>query len=87
MKTEVLSQLLSKHMEMHPARRLLLCGIIFGMLKTGRSTQKRLADGLSGSGKMDSKIRKIQAFFKEQAINFISAGRLILELLEPVFMI
>lgn len=81
MKMEALSQLLSNHIEMHPARRSLLVAMVFSMLRTGKSTLKGLAEGISSMSSMDSKIRKIQAFFKEQSIDWIAAGLVIVLLL------
>lgn len=81
MKMEVLSQLLSNHIEMHPARRSLFVGMVFAMLQVGKSTLKGLAEGITGTSSKDSKIRKIQVFFKEQVIDWISAGLVIVMLL------
>ena len=81
MKMEALSQLLSNHIEMHPARRSLFVGMVFAMLQVGKSTLKGLAEGISSKSSKESKIRKIQTFFKEQKIDWIAAGLVIVMLL------
>lgn len=84
MKLEILSQVILNHIYMNPARIKTLCGMVFGMLQTGKSMQKSMAEGIESGATMESKIRRIQRLLKEQVIEFTASGRIILELLNYI---
>jgi len=78
---ETLSQLTVKHIGMHCARARLFAEMVISMISNGKSQLKSLGIGVSGGAKLESKMRRIQMFFKEQEIGSEEFGMLLLEVL------
>lgn len=81
MKIEVLSQLILKHIKMHSARLCFFAQMIMSAIKTGKVSLKRLVEEVAGEATLESKIRKAQKFFKDQKLDMIDGGKLIVEIL------
>jgi len=79
---DVLSQVILKHNYMHPARMKTLRGMIIGMMKTGKSLQKSMAEGVAGDATMESKTHKVQDFLREQLLCSFAMGKIILDFLK-----
>lgn len=81
MKIEVLSQIILKHIKMHSARLSFFAQMVMSVIKTGKVSLKRLVEEIAGEATLESKIRKAQKFFKDQKLDMISGGKLIVEIL------
>lgn len=81
MKAEVLSLLILKHMDMHPARATFCAQMIVSAIKTGKVSLKRLVEEVEGYAKLESKIKRSQIFFREQKLDMVGGGKLIFEIL------
>lgn len=80
----VLPRLIYDYMDIHPSRAIFLADMITSISKTGKANLKRLVEEVRGKASPASNFRRGQRFFKEQEIDMVRGGILILKLLSVV---
>jgi hypothetical protein len=81
MKIQSLSSLLYTNFNWHPARIATFAEIIFGVVKTRTVKIKELALDVVSKGKIKAKIAKVERFFSNQDIDYVSLGKTIYKIL------